>query len=561
MSNIEIYPTYHINCRDRRLLNLFEQVFSSEMKIPSLKFSLLCSYAGFILLCMIGIMSDSMGFRELATVIKVTMLLWFGLMASLLSPVFYFASQQNHSPWILLVFLPMALLLIPAWKYFSQPSAIDLDVICIRTFWVFGPIRLSGSITWESIESVYFSGTQNANTDDWKFCVATKEGEALALRLGCITNHDDRIKLLQYVQKHCPNAELDHRILQAWTPAHSSSYTEIWLQSLAAPPKRARLAPLEEGMLLQDGKYEVKSVLATGGQAIVYLAVPKKEVAIPIVVATNSVEPVVVHAGVQNESAGLVQNTAGAGNLDSSGGEALQLGSEKLIVLKEMILPVYGDENLRRRELERFDRESRLLSGLDCGNIVKLLDYFIEDHRGYLALEYISGDSLIRLVAQEGPLPESRALELAEQMCSTLSYLHGLSPPVVHRDFTPDNLILTKNGTVKLIDFNVAQEAKFTTTATVVGKHAYLPPEQFRGKPCPQSDIYAFGGTLYFLLTGSEPEPISSSHPILVNENLSEELDRIVAKATEPELKDRYGSIIELQADLRALAGNRSQVG
>jgi len=88
-----------------------------------------------------------------------------------------------------------------------------------------------------------------------------------------------------------------------------------------------------------------------------------------------------------------------------------------------------------------------------------------------------------------------------------------------------------------------------------------LPPEQFRGKPCPQSDIYAFGGTLYFLLTGTEPEPISSAHPILVNENVSEELNRIVARATEPELKDRYPSIAEMQADLCALAGMEVKSG
>jgi tRNA A-37 threonylcarbamoyl transferase component Bud32 len=515
MSNL-LPQVYLVNCRDRRLLNLIEQVFSSEMKIPSLKFSLLCSYAGFILLCMIGIMSESMGLNQVATVIKVAMLVWFGILAGMLSPVFYFASQHDQGPWILAIFIPMTLLLVPLWKYLSQPSTIELDSIGIRSLFVIGPFRFSHAIEWNEIRSIYFAGTQNANTDEWQFTVATDQAQVLAVRLGCITNHDDRIKLLEFVQNYCPNADVDHRILQAWTPAHSNSYTEIWLQSLASPPKRARLAPLEEGMLLQDGKYEIKSVLATGGQAVVYLAVPKKELVLS--------------------------------------------GSERQIVLKEMIIPIYGDENLRRRELERFDRESRLLTKLDCDNIVKLLDYFIEDHRGYLAMEFISGNSLVKLVSSKGALPESQVIELAEQMCSTLSYLHGLSPPVVHRDFTPDNLILTEQGCLKLIDFNVAQEAKFTTTATVVGKHAYLPPEQFRGKPCPPSDIYALGGTLHFLLTGSEPEPISSSHPILVNENVSEEMNRIVAKATEPELKDRYSSIAEMQADLRALAGNRSQV-
>ncbi|MFX6031772.1 hypothetical protein ABTE99_19550, partial [Acinetobacter baumannii] len=64
---------------------------------------------------------------------------------------------------------------------------------------------------------------------------------------------------------------------------------------------------------------------------------------------------------------------------------------------------------------------------------------------------------------------------------------------------------------MKLIDFNVAQEDSEGTTATIVGKHAYVPPEQFRGKPCPQSDLYALGATLFYLITAADPEPITQS--------------------------------------------------
>lgn len=601
-----VQPVYAINCRDRRLMNLFEQVFSSEMKIPSIKFSLLCSYAGFIGLCMVGIFSDSVGLRELANVIKVTMLLWFGILAGMLSPVLYF-TQHEQSPWVLTLFLPLTLLLIPVYKYVTQPSSLELDDTRIRVNWAIGPLRWAQSFHWTEIASVYFSGTESGNTDEWRFCIASNEAHLTGVRLGCLTNNDDRMKLLEYTQKYCPNADVDHRILQAWTPAHSNSYTEIWLQSLAAPPKRARLAPLEEGMQLQDGKYQIKNVLATGGQAVVYLAFPKTEIALPPAIKVQAAEKQLRSAQADgrananktaNGSAGSQSAPSESSNDNAPGGADFQAPSnesiyekksngtdgayapdrsasassavqaelkpsthESLIVIKEMIIPVYGDENLRRKELDRFDRESRLLSNLDCDHIVKLLDYFIEDHRGYLVMEYIDGDSLVGLISKSGALPESKVLELSIQMCATLSYLHGLSPPVVHRDFTPDNLILTSDGSLKLIDFNVAQEAKFTTTATVVGKHAYLPPEQFRGKPCPQSDIYALGGTLYFLSTGSEPEPISSAHPILVNENVSEKLDRIVARATEPELKDRYPSIAELQADLLALAGMEVKSG
>jgi serine/threonine-protein kinase len=120
----------------------------------------------------------------------------------------------------------------------------------------------------------------------------------------------------------------------------------------------------------------------------------------------------------------------------------------------------------------------------------------------------------------------------------------------VHRDFTPDNLILDKDGTLKLIDFDVAQQREQTTSATVVGKHAYLPPEQFRGKPCPQSDIYALGATLHFLLTGCDPEPLTSSHPLTVRPEIAAALDGIVARCTQLDLDKRYETAAQIKLDL-----------
>jgi serine/threonine-protein kinase len=124
---------------------------------------------------------------------------------------------------------------------------------------------------------------------------------------------------------------------------------------------------------------------------------------------------------------------------------------------------------------------------------------------------------------------------------------------VVHRDFTPDNLILQRDGTLKLIDFNVAQQVEATVTGTVVGKHAYLPPEQFRGMPASQSDIYACGATLHFLLTGSDPEPISVSHPAKQVANLSNGIDHIVAHATQLDCDQRYDTVELMAKDLEDL--------
>ncbi|MGH9552215.1 MAG: protein kinase domain-containing protein, partial [Terriglobales bacterium] len=163
------------------------------------------------------------------------------------------------------------------------------------------------------------------------------------------------------------------------------------------------------------------------------------------------------------------------------------------------------------------------------------------------------------LVAERSALPESEVLALALQMVSVLAYLHGLSPPMVHQDFTPDNLLLTERGVLKLVDFNVAKERQNTKTALVVGKHAYMPPEQFKGKVCPQSDIYALGASLHFLLTGTDPEPLSCCHPAQQNERVSEQMDAIVAKATSLELADRYLDVAALHKDLTELAGMRER--
>jgi len=220
------------------------------------------------------------------------------------------------------------------------------------------------------------------------------------------------------------------------------------------------------------------------------------------------------------------------------------------VVLKESILPVYVDVNVRRDALERFQKEALMLSKLDHGQIVKLRHFFVEDHRSYLVLEHIDGMSLRQLVLEDGPLPVEAACELAVQMCAILTYLHSLVPPVVHRDFTPDNLIYNSRGVLKLVDFNVAQQTDATTTGTVVGKHAYIPPEQFRGKPTTQSDIYALGATLYFILTGQDPEPISQSHPIIIRDEVGERVDGMVARATAIDTRERYATILQLQDEL-----------
>jgi serine/threonine-protein kinase len=388
--------------------------------------------------------------------------------------------------------------------YYSMPTHISLTREGITLIWC-STRSLKKFLPWWMVERVdlfWPEGKTSAQECHIKF--KDKRGSyPISLKLGAITKERDRNKILTAIQTWAPDAHKDSQLLEVLTPAQDHSYTELWLQALSAPPKRERLAPLTESTTLFDGRYRVAHSLGVGGQGTAYLAT--------------------------------------------------DLTEDSEVVLKEFILPVYVDTNVLRQSLERMQNEAAILRKLDNPRIVRLNNFFVEDHRGYLVLERINGESLQQLVTREGRLPEKTVVGLAVQMCEILDYLHGLEPAVIHRDFTPDNLILDKDGTLKLVDFNVAQQTESTTTGTVVGKHSYISPEQFRGRPTPQSDIYAMGATLFYLLTGESPEPIKVSHPKEKRAQVSEGLDLIVAHATAFNTELRYASVSELKEELDSL--------
>ena len=222
-------------------------------------------------------------------------------------------------------------------------------------------------------------------------------------------------------------------------------------------------------------------------------------------------------------------------------------------VLKEFVLPIRGGSEIKRRAIQNIQREANLLKSFDNQNIVGYRDLFIEGSRAYLVMERIFGETLRRQVEKNGRLPAEQVIGLAGQMCDLLEFLHGSDPPIIHRDFTPENLMVTDDGQLKLIDFNVAQRLESSSTRTVVGKHAYVPPEQFRGKPTAQSDIYALGATLYYLLTGEDPEPITRSD-LSGDVAVPLVLAQIIMKATEPNASERFASASDLKEALSATA-------
>jgi serine/threonine protein kinase len=174
------------------------------------------------------------------------------------------------------------------------------------------------------------------------------------------------------------------------------------------------------------------------------------------------------------------------------------------VVIKELVAPLDSDDVAQRKLLEQFNREAGILARLQHPHIVKVIDHFIENGRSYIVMNSISGKNLREYVALNGPLNAAQMVAAAIQLAEVLQYLHAQDPPVLHRDFTPDNIIYSPNGAITVIDFGAANLYNTGKTATLIGKQSYMPPEQLRGKPSPASDVYAFGATLCYLLTGKD---------------------------------------------------------
>lgn len=398
-----------------------------------------------------------------------------------------------------------------------------------------GPITLA--LKWTAIKSIdqvwqfdIFHGKQPV------FLIKTYEENVFKLKESDITAKHNVGTFFSLVKANAPDVQfnVDSKF------ASNQSYTELWLKYFSKPTDRERSGLLEDEILVADGMYRIMGTVGGGGQGTAYLAVVENNV-IP-----QSKKPVDEFEADSNK---YIRHFL----MDDK--TPLELGQE--VILKEYILPVHRGQLTAERTAEKLRAEAEILQKLDHPNIVKLKDAFIEDYRGYLVMDYVRGDSLKQLTDRQGPQDEQQVIRWAIQVLETLSYMHQLSPPVVHRDITPDNLMLQEDGNIKIVDFNVAYQVDSSSTATVVGKHAYIPAEQFRGKPCPQSDIYSLGGTIFYLLTGKEPEPISKSYPARVNENVSAELDKIVSIATSTSLQERYCDVQAFADELRKLIAKK----
>jgi len=330
-------------------------------------------------------------------------------------------------------------------------------------------------------------------------------GQPLALKLSMVATIEERYLLHDFLKQYARPALGDNDIsgLIRMNNASDVPFTQLWSQALMDRRARIRTNILPKGTTLQCGRFFIQENIGGGGQGAVYRA------------------------------------------------EMLEGGEDpQTVILKEYVLPDREHIGDYKKAVEQFENEIRLMSKMGSVKIAKLIDAFVEDRRSYLVLEPIDGLTLKQHVEKYGPIKDKEAIALAKQMLAILQQLHSMSPPVMHLDFSPENLMINESGEVVLIDFNISSEQDSLRTKTVMGKQHYMAPEQYRGNPSLVSDIYSFGATMFYALTGQEPEPISVSRPKEVISDVHRACDEFVARATALEESDRFSDVKECLAAL-----------
>jgi serine/threonine-protein kinase len=226
----------------------------------------------------------------------------------------------------------------------------------------------------------------------------------------------------------------------------------------------------------------------------------------------------------------------------------------QLLVLKEM----NADMAKVAKAQELFEREARTLKTLHHPGIPKYYDFFVEAGKKYLAMELVHGQDLEKRVYERGPVTQASAIAWMIQTCDVLDYIHGQDPPLIHRDIKPANLMVrTPDNRIVVLDFGAVKEIG-TAVGTRIGAEGYCAPEQERGQPLTQSDLYAIGPTLIFLLTGETPfkyyRQRGRGYGFQVESvpTITPQLRVVIERVTEPLPRDRYATARELAAALAA---------
>ncbi len=256
----------------------------------------------------------------------------------------------------------------------------------------------------------------------------------------------------------------------------------------------------------------------------------------------------------------VLRKIGGGGMADVYLCEDLSLG--RRVALKVLLQRFLDDPNF----VERFRREAKAAAGLNQANLVSIFDWGEVDGTYFIVMEYVEGETLKDLVRRQGRLGGSEAVRISLQLLAALEFAHRTG--IVHRDIKPQNVMLDRDGNVKVMDFGIARAADsgMTEAGSILGTAQYLAPEQARGQRVDErSDLYSVGIVLYEMLTGTVPFKGDSAVTVAlkhVNEMAPEPaqlvpgmpyaLNQIVLKAIAKDPGQRYQTAEQFARDLRS---------
>lgn len=237
--------------------------------------------------------------------------------------------------------------------------------------------------------------------------------------------------------------------------------------------------------------------------------------------------------------------------------------AKRLVAVKEM-LQTSTSPQLREQSLKTFRREASILANLSHPAIPKVYDFFDQDDRAYLMMEFIHGSDLEMLISKTKELPIDKIIDWAIDLCDVLAYLHSQQPEVIFRDMKPANIMIDSQGRVRLIDFGIAKAIQPVAPGgskvihTMIGTEGYSAPEQYKGQVSRLSDIYSLGATLHHVITRKDPrlEPPFSFEERRIgnfNEKAPPGLAEVIEKALQFEPTQRWQSCLEMKEALQKL--------
>ena len=243
----------------------------------------------------------------------------------------------------------------------------------------------------------------------------------------------------------------------------------------------------------------------------------------------------------------------------------------RLCAVKQVRYDTISPAEVLKESREQFMREATVLARLDHPNLPKVSDFFSIEDNDFLVMDYVPGDDLRATIAKADSngrfLPEEDVLNWAVQIGDALSYMHNQTPSILHRDIKPSNLKVTPNGVIKLVDFGLVKLlAPGEVTITIMqgqGTAIYTPLEQYGGDTShtdARSDVYAFGCTIYHLLTNKAPvnvrdrflSPESLTPPRVINPAITPRVEEAILWAMELHPDDRPKNVTTF---IKALTG------